>query len=426
MHKLTKSLLVAALLSLVIVGQVLWAGERVEQVTGSGLTRDEAVANGLEEAIRRARGVTVKSDRLVESSAAESSMRVDGEDHDRVSYAATQSGSTRMKTEGLVSSYEVISEQRDMDGGFLLEMRVHLNSYDTPGFSPHGRRKLAVLPLRARDSDFSVAGELVAGQRLSERVTHQLVNYLTQTRRFSVMDRMYTAEYVRENNFISGPDVPLIEYIKVGQALGVDYLVVGQVVDAGGEHNRKRLISSEVIERGSAHIRVDYRVIVMATRQVKWAATVDVDQEVRVDELDELLERMSESAAARISREMLDNIYPTTIAAIGPNGEIVLNQGGNGFDVGERLIVYRQGQVVRDPYTGESLGRTEAEVGRVEIVRLHAKVAYARMFSGGNAAIGDLCRSESAVTQLRVEGIPERADARKTADGGVLLPFDRP
>ncbi len=402
-----------------------WAGERIERVTGVGLTRDEAVANGLEEAVRRVEGVAINSDRTVQSQAAQASVTVDGKDHDRLSYSATQSGSTRMKTSGLVSSYEVISENRGSEGQYRLDLRVRLNTYDTPGFSPHNRRKLAVMPLRCDHKMFEIDGQPISGERLSKRLTHHLVNDLTQTRRFSVMDRMYASEYVQERNYITGADTPLTELIKVGQALGADYLVVGRVVDAGGEHESKRLISGEVIDSGQAYVRVDYRVIVMATRQVKWAATVDINEPIVMVDAASFIESMSEAAAARIRQEMLENIYPTVVAAVTPSGELVLNQGGNGYQVGQKLVVYRQGDIVHDKYTGESLGRTEFEVGQIEILRVLAKTTYARLVNGGTAKVGDLCRTPTDTITRSVEPLPIQADVHKSSGGGVLLPFDR-
>lgn len=414
-----------ALLAALAVGP-LAAAERVERVTGAGLTRDEAVANGLEEAVRRVDGVRIDSDRSLRSEVSELSVSVNGEDHDRLRYSATQSGQTRLRTEGLVSSYEVLKERRHADGLFELDLRVRIRQYETPGHSPQQRRKLAVLPFRSDQLTYRIGAGAVEGDWLSDRLTQHLVNDLTQTRRFSVMDRQYTAEYLDERDFIASPDTPLSEYVRLGQQLGVDYLVVGRVVDAGGRRDHQRLISGERIERGEARLRVDYRVLVMATRQVKWAASIEVTGSLGAAQAGALVEPLAAAAAARIRGEMLDNIYPTRVAALAPDGQLILNQGGNAFRVGQQLQLYRQGALIRDPYSGESLGRSEIGVGRIEIQRVLAKTAYARLLEGAGARVGDLCRSpvEDDAARETAVVLPAQAEVRKAPGGGVLLPFD--
>lgn len=71
--------------------------------------------------------------------------------------------------------------------------------------------------------------------------------------------------------------------------------------------------------------------------------------------------------------------------------EVVLAMGENyGLGVGQQLIVRKDGQVLKNPDTGEILDRLEGEtVGTYEVVRVREKTSYAKLLDGKMPAVGD-------------------------------------
>ena len=79
--------------------------------------------------------------------------------------------------------------------------------------------------------------------------------------------------------------------------------------------------------------------------------------------------KLLEVAAERITEAMLDAIYPISLVAI--DGDIVtLNQGGDTISSGNLYELYRYGEKIIDPYTKESLGRSETLVGEISVERV--------------------------------------------------------
>jgi curli biogenesis system outer membrane secretion channel CsgG len=71
--------------------------------------------------------------------------------------------------------------------------------------------------------------------------------------------------------------------------------------------------------------------------------------------------------------------------------EVVISMGANyGVEVGNTLIVRKDGEVLKDPDTGAILDRLEGEVtGTLEITRVRDKTAYCKLTSGTMPARGD-------------------------------------
>ena len=74
---------------------------------------------------------------------------------------------------------------------------------------------------------------------------------------------------------------------------------------------------------------------------------------------------------------------------------VYLNMGGEKIARGQRFSVYSLGEELIDPYTGESLGAEEEEIGVIEIVDVKPKFSTARMIDGDFSYVreGQICRN---------------------------------
>lgn len=73
------------------------------------------------------------------------------------------------------------------------------------------------------------------------------------------------------------------------------------------------------------------------------------------------------------------------------SSEVVIAMGENyGVAAGQRLLVRKDGAILKNPDTGEILDRLEGEtVGTYEVVRVREKTAYAKLVDGRMPAVGD-------------------------------------
>jgi hypothetical protein len=170
-------------------------------------------------------------------------------------------------------------------------------------------------------------------------------------------------------------DAPLTERVRIGQVLGADYIVIGRMRVGASRTEQNIAITGETVVRSSARGVLDFQVLEAATRQVRWAASVAVSNS---GNLGAVLEEM----AVRIGREITQTIYPMRVVRAEDPQEIILNQGGVTVAVGQRFRAMMLGEELKDPYTGESLGQVEREIGMVQVHRVDTRVSYARLVGG--------------------------------------------
>jgi hypothetical protein len=90
--------------------------------------------------------------------------------------------------------------------------------------------------------------------------------------------------------------------------------------------------------------------------------------------------------------QVVDTVYPMKVLEKNDN-RITVNRGtDSGIRVGQVYNVYKLGEEIKDPGTGESLGRKEITVGKVVIDELHPQFSSAKVLSDSNIISGAVLR----------------------------------
>ncbi|MFT7492323.1 MAG: hypothetical protein ACI80S_001923, partial [Pseudohongiellaceae bacterium] len=113
---------------------------------------------------------------------------------------------------------------------------------------------------------------------------------------------------------------------------------------------------------------------------------------------------------------LVQRIYPIRVVDVSGD-QIVLNAGGNSLTQGMILDVFKEGKKIVDPYTGESLGKTEKKVGEVQVTRVNSKVTYARHIDGAQILSGQVLRVSARVNK------PKEIEIKR-AETGFKAPWD--
>ena len=426
---------------LLILTFFLWANlsmaveeTTVLEVQGFGRTQQEAVQNGLIEALKQTKGVSIESKKEFINQISESSFSENGSSSYNLDINDYSQGVVREATKGLIQEYRIVDTNPAGDEGWAVKLAVKVVRYKTPGISPNTRRKIAVIPFKTTVPSFIFNGVVTPSNEFIRQFSQKLVNELTQSRKFTVVDREYTDEFIKERNLIASPDAQVSEYAKLGEALGVDYLLIGTITDATIQKTPYTIeLTGETGIDTNASFLADYRIVVMATRQIKWSDSVAIslDDSAMEDLLqnlgtDDSQQALFSLAAKQIVNKAMANIYPIKVVKIQGNGEVVLNQGGTTVLSGELFDVFDLGEKVYDPYNGESLGASESWVATIEVVRVIPKMSYARVVKGALASVknGSICRRATA-EEYTASPPPGRTTTVTTSpDGGVRLPFD--
>lgn len=316
------------------------------EVSGTGLVKEAAIEQALIQAIRQVNGLEVMSS----SKRQTTQLKVNGQ---KSSNLASENITT-MLTKGQVSHYRILDDNCNNEQCDVL-LSVDLPIYKSPGLSLNKRRKLVVVPFTGQyGHDFS----------------KNLQTLLVQSRRFAILDREHNSLYQQEKNLLLSSDTPLTEKIHLGRVLGLNYIVTGDVKVNIENFVSRVTLTGESESHFSQTSIINYQVINLATRQIKWQ-----DQATLLSDITSL------NSARSISTTITNAIYPLRIVEHSEEG-IILNQGGKNIEMGAIYNVYALGKKLIDPYTKEALGREEINVGQVEITRINTKVSYARIIFG--------------------------------------------
>ncbi len=414
---------------------------KVVETKGQGVNRDEAINNALKQAVAQVKGVAVSSidtNFLYRSASADIEKTESGK---KVEFDAVgvQTGGTTLRTDmaGLIKTYEVLNEKKLDDGTYEVTLKVTVYDYESPDKT--ARLKLAVMPIRTLAAFYQFGNISNPSLDTSRLFSQKLTAALAQTNKFAVLDREYMQEFAQERNFLLSGDASLEEMSKFGEALGVDYMLVGTINRAGIV--RKETYSSAIdrtISEYEAHFSFEYRLIVGPTRQVKSAGVLDISLD-KTDEIKKLVRKWEPQdldykemmdnfvgmAANQLVELLIDQLYPIRIASIDKDGQVIINQGGSRIAVGQLLDIVSQGKELFDADTKESLGTTETLVATIRIDKVMPRISYAKLVNGDLAKLSEglICRPRKA------EAAPlggRKSEIERSPAGGVKLPFDRP
>jgi curli biogenesis system outer membrane secretion channel CsgG len=239
--------------------------------TGYGDSYQKAVATALLEAVSQVRGVNIATDKTLKSD-------FEAYATDNAAYAKSQTQVVQdisVQTKGQVKSYQITStKEPSAEGGqWEVQAQVVVPSYKAMG-KEDKRFSIAVMPFHSKSGKSVVAGKL----------RDDILNTLTQSRKFNVVSRDFENEFAAEKDLLQSDDVSANEASRLGQVSGADLMVVGTIYDASVSTKTTvtptettNFYGMSVTEGGQVHtsskssVKLNYRVIEVATQKVKWA-----------------------------------------------------------------------------------------------------------------------------------------------------------
>ena len=341
------------------------------EAQGVGPTREKAVTAALAEAVSRVNGLALDS-RDVTRVKAEIRNKSEKRGGDASSKTTANlheelERQTRTKTQGAVKSYQVIdvicAEQE-----CTAKLSVDINKYEAGTQS--NRLRIAVLDFRQKGPKQAM---------FADQVNQSMVDYLTGTRHFAVLDRDYQEERLGELQGLMRDDVRTEERARIGNSLGTDYIVTGTVEELYGKDiTRKVPFTNEVVHQQEVKVVVSWRVVEAATGQILVSNTIAKKFNVNAQDADQ--GSIGRPIVRSIAETINDIIYPILVLSYNESTQtLILGQGGSTLTPGTQYRLVKYGALLEDPYTGEKSAREEIDVGIVQIARVTPKSAYARV-----------------------------------------------
>lgn len=307
-------------------------------------------------------------------------------------------------TKGVVASYEIVSVTDVGDG--LKEAVVNAKIARYKQGSGANRLRIAVFPFKAAKDKYGVDSVNVSGDDVSRIGTQAFVDKMVAARKFTVLDREYADEILDEKSTIANADTPVEEMCKLGQVLGADYIVVGVVESLTySKREVKMELSGLKVPVNDAGCSVSIRFIDVATSQIKFSNIINTKVKLSKNIESPVVEIFNKFAGEAL-KKVMDNIYPLRVVAV-EDGEVVLNQGGESVSEGDKYEMFAMGDLIKDPYTGESLGRKETKCGELEIIRVKGKTSDGRIL-GDWEKVAEIFKEKEIVCRILKEKISQK------------------
>ena len=165
-------------------------------------------------------------------------------------------------TRGVVKSYTVL-ESNISPGSGRAQVKVKAVIPTYRQSEQLKRLRLAVVPLRVTGS----AASRPDGANFAEAVSSSLEAFLTQTRKFAMIDRRSSDASQKELQLLNSRNAPIEESVKVGMRVDADNIVSAALKDLSVQETQQQRVTGRVVTRTNAPVSIDVRVIDIASGQ---------------------------------------------------------------------------------------------------------------------------------------------------------------
>jgi len=293
---------------------------------------------------------------------------------------------------------------------YLMICLIALLSFSA--FSPNSDAQLKKRIAVSRFDDRSGSGYNHVGTGVSDMLTTALV----KSGKFVVIERAEFDKVLEEQKLGQSGVVTPESAPKVGKALGVELLVIGSVSEFGTKQNS---IGGGVsvfgggITKTTARAAVDIRLVNTTTGEVVAAEKEEGSESttglsVRYDDIDfSNTSAWDNTDIGKACREAVDNCaklitdnmekvpWSGKVLKVNTDGTLLMKPGSEGnVAIGQEFDIYREGEELKDPDTGASLGSEETKVGSIKVIEdaLKGKASKATITDGKDIKVGDIVR----------------------------------
>ncbi|MBI4418699.1 MAG: hypothetical protein HY563_07970 [Ignavibacteriales bacterium] len=272
------------------------------------------------------------------------------------------------------------------------------------------KKRIAV----ARFQDRSGSG----WNHIGDGVSDMLVTALVKSGKFIVLERDEMEKIIQEQQFSNSSMVTPETAAKVGKLMGVELFVIGSVSEFGTKQSN---VGGNVplfggsISTKKARAAVDIRLVSVNTGEILAAEKTEGEESstgvsVRYEAIDfgnstswddtdigKATRQAVDGCVELITENMAKIPWSGKVLRVNPDGTILMKPGSEGnVKTGMEFTIYREGEEIKDPDTGLSLGSEETKIGRVKVTEdmLKGKAARAKVLEGKDIKVGDTIREE--------------------------------
>ncbi|MCU1056826.1 MULTISPECIES: CsgG/HfaB family protein [Stenotrophomonas maltophilia group] len=291
------------------------------------------------------------------------------------------------------SSFDSDVTHRSMRSYWKVRVRAQIAQYRAP--DEQGKPKIVVALPRTKAGSYAVGDGRVSADEVADAIRARLSDTLTQTQRFIVLDREFGDELQAEIDHINSGNVRLQDTARVGQQLATDLILIPTIERFEYPRSVRNLrMSDRQVTSYSGGGRITLRLVNATTGQVVMSDSFDHQLAStgpstlpRVVNGRNMAAAMMESLSGQIGTSIVTTLFPVSVVSV-DGDQVVLSQGGDTVQAGQRWQAVRLGEELKDPQTGRSLGRSEHPCCTIRIDRVAAQTSYGTIEDGVDAMRG--------------------------------------
>lgn len=319
------------------------------------------------------------------------------------------------------TSYESEVTHRSMRSYWKVRIRADIAKYRAP--DEEGRPKIVIALPHTRASSYVVGDGRVDADEVARAVRARLSDTLTQAKRFIVLDREFGDELQAEIDHINSGNVRLQDTARIGQQLATDLILIPTIERFEYPRSVRNLrMSDRQVSSYSGGGRITLRLINASTGEVVMSDSFDhqlastgpstLPREVNGRSM---ATAMMDSLSGQIGTAIVSEIFPVSVVSV-EGDQVVLSQGGDLLQVGQRWQAVLMGEALTDPQTGRSLGRAESSCCTIHIDRVASQTSYGTIEGVANFGVGGF---KPGMIELRQKAAPQKASAPATGGGAA-------
>lgn len=370
---------------------------------GFGASASEAVAEAMKMAILQVNGAAIQTSSMTSKYGLDVTLGQDSASLRANSFAEV----VKQRSGGVIQNFKVLELQepsKDAGNRFKASIEAEIAKFNVS--ADMQKIKVVVGPIRFESANLPMGDRSVASAEVAATLRQRINDALVQTGRFAVLDREFSPEIATELDMISSGQAPSAELAKMSQAASADIVWSGRVSTlAYNKHARQLKTSDRQLVSYSGGWAISQKLVNVATRQVMASdslrgeapSTEPTTLGSGVDSA-KVLEDMSTEMVNQVVASILSRTFPVTVVSRdGTN--VVLSQGGKAIKEGTRYAMVALGNEMKDPQTGQSLGRMESPCCELVVERVTPNLSYGRLEN-----------VRSNLDQLPVGGLQLRAE----------------
>lgn len=351
--------------------------------TGYGASPGEAVADAMKLAILQVNGAAVQSASVSVKYGLDVSLNQDSASLRGNAFAEA----VTQRSGGVIQNFKLVEmKEPGVLAGKQYKATIEAQIAKFQASADLQKIKLVVGQIRFDSPNLPMGDRSVPSAEVAATLRQRISDALVQTGRFAVLDRELSPDIQGELDMISSGQAPSAELAKLSQAASADLVWSGRVSNlAYNRHARQLKTSDRELVSYSGGWALTEKLVNVATRQVMasdslrgTAPSTEATTLGRGVDGGKVLEDMSTDLVNQVVTSVLRRTFPVTVVSRdGTN--VVLSQGGQALKEGTRYAMVTMGAEMKDPQTGQSLGRVEAPCCELVVERVTPNLSYGRL-----------------------------------------------